>query len=146
MDSKQNLNQPRIKQLMKIVIGAAWIDGVIQPSEREYLHRMAEENALANDPEIQKYLSELKPIKPAECYVWLEEYLGENPTEEDYLKLLESLSGLIYSDGEVQTQEALLLDKLQLLDPANKESSNKTFDKLLQVIQKLYRKAVSQKV
>lgn len=146
MDSKQNLDQQRLKQLMKIVIGAAWIDGVIQPSERDYFRRMAAENAIADDPEIKPYLSELKAVKPAECYVWLEEYLGKNPTEEDYLKLLESLSGLIYSDGEVQTQEAVLLDKLQLLDPAHKEPSKKTFDKLLHVIQKLYRKAVNQKV
>lgn len=146
MDSKLNLDQHRIKLLIKILIGAAWLDGVIQPTEREYLHRMTTENAIADDHDIQQYLSGLKPIKPSECYGWLEEYLGTNPTEDDYLGLLESLSGLIYSDGEVQTQEAMLLDKLQLLEPAIKESSKTAFDKLLHIIQKLYRKAVSQQV
>lgn len=146
MDSKNNFDQQKIKHLFKIVIGVAWLDGVIQPSERDYLHRMAVENAIADDPDIQPYLSELKSVKPSECYGWLEEYLGKNPTQEDYLELLQSLSGLIYSDGEVQTQEALLLDKLQLLDPTHKGTSKTTFDKLLQVIQKLYRKAVSQNI
>ncbi|ACK71448.1 conserved hypothetical protein [Gloeothece citriformis PCC 7424] len=145
MNNKNNTHQQKIKQLMKIVIGAAWLDGVIQPSEREYLHRMAGANAIANDPDIKLYLSELKPIKTSECYKWLEDYLGQNPTEEDYLELLQSLSGLIYSDGEVQTQEALFLDKLHLLDPANKEISQTKLDKLLKVIQKLYRKAVQEK-
>lgn len=146
MSSTHNSDPQKVKQLMKILIGAAWLDGVIQPSEREYLHRMAQENAIADDAEIQRFLSELKPIKPAECYGWLEEYLGKNPSEEDYLKLLESLSGLIYSDGEVQTQEAMLLDKLQLLDPAAKEPNKSAFDKLLHIIQKLYRKAVREQV
>jgi len=131
------------KQLLKIMIGAAWIDGTIQKEEREYLHKMAKKNnALSEDPEIKSLLSEIKPVPSQQCYQWLTEYLGEHPSQEDYQNLLESLSALIYSDGDVDTQEAELLTHLQMLDPAT-ESQKSVFDKLLQGIRKIYRQAVT---
>ncbi|MGK7957601.1 MAG: TerB family tellurite resistance protein, partial [Crocosphaera sp.] len=80
-----------------------------------------------------------------QCYQWLEEYLGDNPTNNDYQDLLETLSALIYSDGDVQMQEAQLLTKLQLLDPAQ-DSSKSALNKMLKTIQKFYKKAVEQKI
>ena len=132
----------KTKQLIKILIGAAWIDGVIQTEEREYLHRIATSYLVENDPELKPFLSELKPVQAQECYRWLTEYLGENHQEEDYQELLEALSGLIYSDGNVEVQEARLLTKLQELDPIY-EQSKSPLDKLLEKIQKLYRKTMS---
>ncbi|MEA5510906.1 TerB family tellurite resistance protein [Crocosphaera sp. UHCC 0190] len=133
------------QQLLKILIGAAWIDGIIQTEERDYLRHMAESHGVAEDTELKNLLSELKPVQPAQCYQWLEEYLGDNPTSNDYQELLETLSALIYSDGDVQMQEAQLLTKLQLLDPAQ-DSAKSAFDKMLKTIQKLYRKAITQKI
>lgn len=130
------------KKLLKILIGAAWIDGIIQPEERAYLQKMVAENELSEDKEIKLLLSEIKPIKPEECYQWLEEYLGENPSENDYQALLNAISGLIYSDGAVENEEAKLLNRLQNLDPAN-ETSKTVFDRLLKGIQKLYKQAVN---
>jgi uncharacterized tellurite resistance protein B-like protein len=132
----------KTKQLIKILIGAAWIDGVIQTEEREYLHRIATAYQVDNDPELKPFLSELKPVQAQECYRWLTEYLGENHQEEDYQELIEALSGLIYSDGNVEVQEARLLTKLQELDPIY-EQSKSPLDKLLEKIQKLYRKTMS---
>ncbi len=134
----------KIKQLLKILIGAAWIDGTIQPEEREHLNRRAKDNQLAEDPEIKLLLSEIKPVKPAECYQWLEEYLGDSPNQEDYQNLLEAISGLIYSDNLIHAEEAKLLTKLQLLEPTD-EPDPSVFDKVLKTIQKLYRQAISQK-
>ncbi len=133
------------QQLLKILIGAAWIDGIIQAEERDYLKQMAQIHGLSEDAELKDLLSELKPVQPSQCYQWLEEYLGDNPTTDDYQELLETLSALIYSDGDVQMQEAQLLTKLQLLDPAQ-DTSKSVFDKVLQIIQKTYRKAINQKV
>ncbi len=138
MDSKT-----KTQHLLKLLVGAAWIDGLIQTEERDYLRRMAEEKGLADDPEIQSLLSGLRPIQPSECYQWLADYLGENPTEQDYQNLLEAISALIYSDGDVQIQEAQLLTKIQHLDPAS-ESHKTAFDKVLKTIQKLYRNAIAQ--
>jgi uncharacterized membrane protein YebE (DUF533 family) len=132
----------KTKQLIKILIGAAWIDGVIQTEEREYLHRIATAYQVENDPELKPFFSELKPVQAQECYRWLTDYLGENHQEEDYQELLEALSGLIYSDGNVEVQEARLLTKLQELDPIY-EQSKSPLDKLLEKIQKLYRKTMS---
>lgn len=135
-------DQTKTKQLMKILVGAAWIDGIIQAEEREYLHRMATETGIIEDAEIQSLLSEIKPVTATQCYQWLDEYLGENHTHSDYENLLEAISALVYSDGDVDTQEAKLLNRLQNLDPA-KESKHSIFDPLLKSIQKLYRQAVN---
>lgn len=132
-----------VKQLVKILIGAAWIDGKIQPEERDYLQRVAKEKGVADDPEIQPLLYELRAVLPDECYTWVKEYLGDRPDPEDYQRLIEALSALIYSDGEVATEEARLLTRLQLLDPAmalSKSSNNN----ILKAIQKLYRRWIDQ--
>lgn len=141
MTSEVNLNKN--KKLLKILIGAAWIDGTVQVEEREYLHKMATEKGLAEDPEIKPLLSEIKQVKPQECYDWLNAYLGENQTQADYEHLLEALSALIYSDGEVDTAEAKLLNQLQELDPAN-DPPQTVFNKFLKSVQVLYRKAITE--
>jgi uncharacterized tellurite resistance protein B-like protein len=129
----------KTKQLLKILIGAAWIDGTIQAEEREYLREMAHKTKLTEDPEIKGLLSEIKPVKITECYSWLENYLGDHPSQEDYQELIDAISALIYSDSNVETEEAKLLNRIQLLDPANDQSKS-TFDKLLKQIQNIYRK------
>lgn len=130
------------KQLLKILIGAAWIDGVMQSEERAYLNEMATGQGVADDPEIQSLLAQTEPVKPAACYGWLENYLGAHPQPEDYNRLLEAMSALIYSDSDVDTEEAKLLSQLQSFSTAN-ESPNSVFNRLLKRIQKLYRQNLS---
>ena len=113
------MDNEKCKKIIKILIGVAWIDGTIQPEEREYLHRKARENHLADDPEIKLMLSEVKPIESGQCYVWLEEYLTAYNTEEDYYYLLERVSNLVYKDNIVHLEETKLLTKLQDLNPIN---------------------------
>jgi len=131
------------KQIFKILFAAAWIDGVIQKEEREYLQTLAKEQNLSEDGEIKLILSEAKPITPEECHNWLEDYLGNNPSVDDHRNLLEAISAIIYKDGDIQTQEAQLLSELQSLEPTL-ETRNSAFDKILRTIQKLYRQAVSE--
>ena len=130
-----------VKNLVKILIGAAWIDGKIQPEERQYLREIAQAKGLATDPEIKPWLYELVPVRPQECYAWVEEYLGDRPSLEDCEHLIEAISGLIYSDGEVAVEEARLLTKLQNLAKLN-ESTQPAYTGLLKQIQKLYRRWV----
>lgn len=136
----------KMKQILKIIIAAAWIDGVIQPEERAYLRRVAQDFQLANDPEIKPLLSELKPVQAVECYQWLEEYFGENHSAEDYQQLLEKISGLVYSDGYVDVREAKLVEAIQSCDPANPDCKNSTWDRILRKIQKIYKAAIEQQV
>ena len=133
-----------VKQLIKILIGAAWIDGKIQQEEREYLQRVAKEAGIADDPEIQPLLYELRAVLPDECYTWVKEYLGDRPSSEDYQRLIEALSALIYSDGEVATEEAKLLTRLQLLDPDSTTTPKSGQNNVLKAIQGLYRRWIDQ--
>ena len=139
-------NKNKMRQILKILIGAAWIDGIIQSEEREYLRRIAGDFKLAEDPEIKPLLSELKPIRAAECYEWLEEYFGNNPSKKDYQQLLEVISGLVYSDGYIDIREAKLIETIQSCDPNNPECRNSILNKVLRKIQKLYKAAMEQQV
>ncbi len=130
-----------VKNLVKILIGAAWIDGKIQAEERQYLREIAQAKGLASDPDIKPWLYELVPVQPNECYQWVKDYLGDRPTNEDYEKLIEAISGLIYSDSEVAIEEARLLTKLQQLSTAN-DSTQPGHNAILKQIQKLYRRWV----
>lgn len=130
-----------VKNLVKILIGAAWIDGKIQPEERQYLREIAQAKGLASDPEIKPWLYELVAVKPNECYTWLKEYLGDRPSLEDCENLIEAISGLIYSDGDVAIEEANLLTKVQ--DIAKQDDPNHSAHTiLLKQIQQLYRRWV----
>ena len=131
------------KELVKILVGAAWIDGEIQAEELEYLQRIVTENDLTEEPEVQSLLSTDKPIPANKCYLWLENYLGNNPTEEDYQNLLSAISALVYSDGYIDTEEAKLLTQIQNLD-LNKSSTQSTFEQVLKAIQKFYRRSINQ--
>ena len=135
------VRKPDIKQLLKILIAAAWLDGKIQPEERQYLQQIAQEQDIATDPEIKPWLYGLVPVKPDECYQWVKEYLGNSPSTEDCQNLIQEIGGLIYSDGEVATEEAKLLAKIQ--DLSNKsESNHKRSNLILKQVQKMYRRWV----
>jgi hypothetical protein len=135
------VNHSNVKNLIKILIGAAWIDGRIQPEERQYLREIAQAKGLATDPEIKPWLYELIPVQPKECYQWVQDYLGDRPSLEDCENLIEAISGLIYSDGEVAIEEAKLLTTLEELSKSH-ESTAPAHTALLKQIQKLYRRWV----
>jgi uncharacterized tellurite resistance protein B-like protein len=130
-----------VKTLLKILIGVAWIDGKIQPEEREYLHRIAQEKGIENDPDIQPLLSEFQAVKVEECYTWVREYLGDRPSSETCQQLVEALSGLIYSDGDVAVEEAKLLSDLQSFDPGT--AAPQSEGAVLGSIRNLYQRWVS---
>lgn len=60
-----------VKTLVKILIGAAWLDGKVQPEERNYLHQVAKEKDVAADPEIKPLLYEFRVVQPSEFYGWV---------------------------------------------------------------------------
>ena len=105
----------KTQKLLKILIGAAWIDGVIEPEERRYLHCVATELDLEDDPEIRALLSEIKQVTAPECYQWIDEYTTDNSNIRDYQDLLEKISGLIYSDGYVDVRETQLIEKTTIM-------------------------------
>jgi uncharacterized tellurite resistance protein B-like protein len=131
------------KQLLKILIGAAWIDGKVQPQEQQYLQRIAQQKGLLEDPELKPWLYSLRSVSEEECYRWVDEYLGRRPAPEDCQILLEAISGLVYSDGEVDSAEARLLMQVQQKE-SDLTASPDLHATIVRAIQKLYRKWVSQ--
>ncbi len=97
-------------KLLKVTIGIAWIDGVLEPGEREYIEQIIGQQKLTNPREIESLLNQ--PVPAEQCYNWLEDYLGKNPNALKYQELYENISTLISSDTEVQTEEAKLLQFL----------------------------------
>jgi uncharacterized membrane protein YebE (DUF533 family) len=130
------------KQLLKILIGAAWLDGKIQVEEQQYLQRIAQQKGLLDDPELHPWLHGLRSVSAQECYGWVYEYLGQRPAPEDCQELLEEISGLIYSDGDIDSEEARLLTQIQEMD--TQESAAPLHETLTHAVQKLYRRWVSQ--
>ena len=135
------VRNPDVKQLLKVLIAAAWIDGRIQPEERQYLQQLAKEKDIATDPEIKPWLYELVPVKPDECYKWVKEYLGSSPSTQDCQNLIQDISGLIYSDGEVAIEEAKLLAKIQQLSDES-ESTQGHLNIILKQVQIMDRRCV----
>ncbi len=100
------------RSLLKILIGVAWLDGEIKSEERQYLTKVAQTHDLHLDPEIDSLLTSSTPVAPADCEQWIQDYLGDRSIYDDD-GLIEAISGLIYSDGDVATAEANLLVNIQ---------------------------------
>ncbi|MCC0176192.1 TerB family tellurite resistance protein [Waterburya agarophytonicola K14] len=126
------------RDLFKILVAVAWIDGEIQSQEREFLTKIAAEHNL----ELPEDLLTTRQLASTDrCYDLLREYLGSDPTTEDYENLLSAVSTLIYCDNDIATAEASLLTKMQNLDPRDR-GNNSAFNKLIAKIQKLYQKGI----
>jgi hypothetical protein len=127
--------QPQL--LMKILIGVAWLDGEIQPEERQYLAKVAQAHHFDHDPEVESLLTSPNPVTVAVCEQWIQEYLGDRSIHDDD-GLIEAISGLIYSDGDVAVDEAKLLVNIQSVPSSSPPVISK--------IQQLYRKALGFKL
>ena len=137
------LTQNTDRDLFKILIAIAWIDGEIQPEEKEFLEKIADQQNLQLSSEVEELLANNQASSTAKCYELLREYMGSHPSQEDYQHLLSAVSSLIYSDNDIATEEAALLTQIQNLDPNNSQS-NSTLDKLIAKIQKIYQKGLKQ--
>ncbi len=135
------LEKPIVTKLIKILVATAWLDGKVQLEEQQYLQKVAQEAGLAEDEALKPLLYGLRPVSKEECYDWVDDYLGPRPTSEACQQLLENISGLIYSDGEVAAEEAKLLTQIQRLDPENAEPQQFR-DSVTKAIQQLYQRWV----
>jgi hypothetical protein len=125
--------QSQSRLLMKILIGVAWLDGEVQPEERKYLAKVAQTHQLDLDPEIESLLAGRISLTAADCEHWIQEYLGDRSIHDDD-GLIEAISGLIYSDGDVAVDEAKLLVNIQSVPSPSPP--------LVSKIQQLYKKAL----
>lgn len=136
------LEKPMAIKLIQILVAAAWLDGTVQPEEQQYLQKIAQTAGIADDETLKPLLYDLQPVSAQDCYTWIDEYLGENPSSEACQQLLEDLSGLIYSDGDVAAEEAKLLTQIQAIN-SQKTESQPVHESITQSIQQLYQRWVN---
>jgi uncharacterized tellurite resistance protein B-like protein len=126
--------QSRSRLLLKILIGVAWLDGEIQPQERQYLAKVAQTHHQDRDADIDSLLTGNLQVTATDCEHWIQAYLGDRSIYDDDL-LIEAISGLIYSDGDVAISEAKLLADIQ----SSPATTPPTKLPLIAKIQQLYR-------
>ena len=125
--------QSQARLLVKILIGIAWLDGKIQPEERQYLVKIAKTHHLDEDIEIHPLLDGTMIVTQTDCEQWIQTYLGDRSIHDDD-RLIEDISGLIYSDGDVAITEAKLLIDIQS-EPTSVQLNRKI---LVNKIRRLY--------
>ena len=126
--------QAQARSLLKILIGVAWLDGQIQPQERQYLTTLAQAHQIDRDPEIDTLLTSPTQVTLDECERWIQAYLGDRSIYDDD-ELIEAISGLIYSDGDVATAEADLLVNIQSTPTAGVSTPQPLIAKIRQLYQ-----------
>jgi uncharacterized tellurite resistance protein B-like protein len=127
-------NQSQSQLLVKILIGVAWLDGKIEPEERQYLAKVAKAHHLDEDTEIPPLLDGTKQVTATDCQQWIQAYLGDRSIHDDD-KLIEAISGLIYSDGDVATAEAQLLIDIQSTPSPAQPADRQLLTKIRQLYQ-----------
>lgn len=132
VDRMDTESQARL--LMKILIGVAWLDGEIQPQERQYLSKVAQTHHIDRHIEIEPLLTGTNKVTAAECEQLIQDYLGSKSIYDDDF-LIEAISGLIYSDGDVAVSEATLLTRIQSVPTPAQPDRPSLMTKLRQLYQ-----------
>jgi uncharacterized tellurite resistance protein B-like protein len=124
--------QSQSRLLIKILISVAWLDGEIQPQEREYLAKIIQTHQLDGAADIDSLLAGKLKISVAECEQSIQAYLGDRPIHDDD-RLIEAISGLIYSDGDVAMAEAKLLVNIQSVPSSTPSTKPALIDNIRQL-------------
>ena len=93
--------------MLKIIIGAAWVDGHLEQAEVEYLQTLLKRYQLTHDPELMALLEKSVPLQQTE--IWIVEYLADT-TETERQRLLAAIGKLLIIDDTVLPVEHDLLD------------------------------------
>jgi len=132
VDRMDTESQARL--LMKILIGVAWLDGEIQPQERQYLAKVAQTHHIDRHIEIEPLLTGTSKVTAAECEQLIQDYLGSKSIYDDDF-LIEAISGLIYSDGDVAVSEATLLNRIQSVPAPTQPNRQSLMTRIRQLYQ-----------
>lgn len=92
---------------LKILIGSAWADGVLEPEETEALAKVLKRYGETYDRELKKLLEKPVPLQKTER--WMAEYLHQS-TEAERQQLLGAIGRMLFADREVTEEEHMLLD------------------------------------
>ena len=125
------------KLLVKIVIGAAWVDRHLEAEEIEYFQQLLEQYHLHIDDELQQLLKFPVPLKQTE--LWIVRYL-KNSTNTEREALLKAIVNMLMADLCVSEIERELLDEYReymLAIPPHTEVKPTKIETVIRFIQKL---------
>ena len=94
--------------LLKIVIGAAWVDHRLEPSEVEYFQQLLQRYHLHLNSELQPLLQQPVPIEQTER--WIVQYLRDS-ADIDRQRLLSAIASVLIADENVSDIEHDLIDE-----------------------------------
>ncbi len=103
---------PRRRLLVQIVLGAAWVDGRLDPAEVAYLERLLQRERLEHDPDLKVLLRD--PVSVPQTEAWMAQYLV-HASEEERQALLGAIGNLMMADDQITVQEHHLLDDFYTL-------------------------------
>ena len=92
---------------LKISIGSAWADGVLEPEEKEVLSSLLTRYGETYDRELKRLLENPVPLQQTER--WIAEYLQDS-TEAERQQLLGAVGRMLFADRKVTEEEHMLLD------------------------------------
>lgn len=92
---------------LKIVLGAAWADGHLEPSELAYLQTLRDRYGETHDIELDRLLE--RPVSSEQTERWMQQYLRDT-TETERQQLLGQIGNLLFADRNVDDREHALLD------------------------------------
>lgn len=99
--------QHQHKLILKIVIGSAWVDGHLEPSEVKYLQTLLDRYHLSHDPELLELLEQ--PVSLRQTEGWMVNYLADT-TEAERQGLLAAIGKIVIADDIASPLEHTLLD------------------------------------
>ena len=92
---------------LKILIGSAWADGVLEPEEQEVLDTVLQRYGETYDRELKHLLEQ--PVALQQTERWISQYLAD-ATETERQALLGAIGRVLFADREVTDEEHMLLD------------------------------------
>jgi uncharacterized membrane protein YebE (DUF533 family) len=128
----------RHKELMQIIIGAAWVDGELDSSEIQYLTRLLERYGLSHDRDLQALLT--SPVSMRQTELWIADYL-QDTTETERQSALAAIAKLMIIDDQVSEIEHQLLDDFYEFMAAIPPHSE-TIQTVVESVGKFFRSAV----
>lgn len=121
------------------MIGAAWSDRRLEPTEIEHFQQLLQRFHLHLNPELQTLLEQPVPLKQTE--LWLVEYLKDS-TDTERQRLLSEIASMLIADDRVSDIEHDLLDEyyeLMARIPPHPESTTTLAPTLGRFIKRLLR-------
>ncbi|GAB4218032.1 MAG: hypothetical protein OHK0012_25060 [Synechococcales cyanobacterium] len=96
---------------LKVILGAAWADGTLQPEELPTLKTAVQHLGLSDYPGLRDLIQ--TPMSGDDYRQAFRDFLAACPTQPERQYLLDTVTRLVYVDDQVSVEEAYILDQLR---------------------------------